>query len=287
MNEYIEKLEGRLAVAADAEMRRGRCRRAVLAVRASGGRILGGAVAAAVVLIAVTVLGLSALSGVHADPAWALPALRAAPTDASGLRSVLGELAATGAHLDEARSIATPNGTGYVVPAAAGKICLAIPDIVPESYGQTCVDQAQAQRQGIVGTLIAASSSRPGSSYVAVLPAGARATAHFADGEVQELRPDPQGVVAATFTRDARVAVTVAGAVVTTVVPASEPEGDEVYVDCHGLTVLLRDGESRVQACKRFEREGGARRHPHVSAAQRALLERVVKRAATRQQPAP
>jgi hypothetical protein len=200
-------------------------------------------------VLALVAVALALSAGGTTERALALPVLAASPTDASALRSKLPALAGASARFSQARTIATPTGRGFVVPAPeTGQVCLAIPDVVPDSYGQTCVSVAAAQRGELAGTLIAARGAKAGSTFVAVLPAGARSDVRFADGESTTIPVDDRGVASASFTRDATVTVAVDGHEQEFKVYAHEPEGGTL-ADCDGLAVPLGDGQTRADVC--------------------------------------
>lgn len=230
MRDYVDDLERRLSQAAEVEQRRGLARRAGRGVSALAPRV---AVTLSVSLGALLAVAVVLSVGGTTDRAVALPVLAQPATDATAVRSELASLSDAGARFEQAREIATPHGEGFVIPAPSrGLVCLAIPDVVPDSYGQTCVALREAARRGIVGTLIAPQGATTPSTFVAVLPEGATATLRNADGATEDLRVDDEGVARATVKRgDAMVTLTTDDGQWSIALPAQEPEGKQ-SVDC-------------------------------------------------------
>jgi hypothetical protein len=146
-------------------------------------RFAGAAVAAAcIVAIGIAAVGLPGPSSVdHADAA--LPVFKRPVVDATRLRPSTPVLARRQADYGAARAIATPNGRGYVVPAADGSVCLAIPD-AGDGYGESCASAEQIERRGL--PVILTSGNR--GVMAAVVPKMASdATLHLLDGTKKPL----------------------------------------------------------------------------------------------------
>jgi hypothetical protein len=248
MRNYVELLEASLIRAAEVEGRRGPTHRIARSVTALP-RTYGAAATLCLVAVLAGVVALSSGSG--PDRALALPVLSKPTVDASRLRPLTPLLAKANARFKQARAIETPYGRGYVLLAPdRGLLCLAIPD-VPDGYGETCRPIAEARRQGIETTLIAAQGSSNSSEFVAVLPAGAQdPEVKHADGRITTL-PLHDGVAAATFNEDVTITSRVGQNQRTTKVPAHEPEGAGL-ADCgHGRIVPLPKAETHQMVCRR------------------------------------
>lgn len=159
-------------------------------------------VRARVALAATTVIaacGLAAavvLGALGTESASALPALDSEAVDATGLRENARLLDRAKASFDHAHAIDTPYGTGYVMTAADGKLCLAVPDVPGAGYGQACAPRAQVEARGLHIALISPTRA----VAVAVVPADTRAAAlRTANGDEQPLAVK-DGVVAVSTT---------------------------------------------------------------------------------------
>jgi hypothetical protein len=118
-------------------------------------------------------------------------------------------LARSEADYANAREINTPNGRGYVVPAADGSVCLAVPD-VGDGYGESCADAQQIEQRGL--PVILTSGNR--GTMAAVVPTTATdATLHLPDGDENQLEII-EGVITATATGKASVTFRLGGRVV-------------------------------------------------------------------------
>jgi hypothetical protein len=222
MRDFVDGLEQRLVMSARAQKRR----RSL--PRRPRGRWL--AIAAAVAAgAAATVIGVSA--GPGSTPAFAV--LSRPATDARDIRHEVPALVRAGADLKDARQIATPAGPGYVTRSATG-LCLAIPDPI-DGYGESCATDAEMQRRGLTGALVAA---QPGglTYFVAVLPAGAsEPVVTHADGHTETLALD-DGVAVTTVRDDVTITLRVGDDVQTLPIPAHEPAMEYVctYNGPHG-----------------------------------------------------
>ena len=180
----------------------------------------------------------------------ALPVLSRPATNASAVRPYTPVLAKSGASFSEARAIQTPYGRGYVIPAPKrGLLCLAIPDTVPKSYGETCTPVDQAERTGIVAT-IAPHGGSGSSEFVGVFPDDAsRPEVTSRDGRVTRLALN-DGVAAATFDKDVTITVHVGKEVQTVEVPAHEPERAGL-ADCGGGQIVpVPKGQTAHEVCR-------------------------------------
>jgi hypothetical protein len=131
--------------------------------------------------IAVAIL-FSSSSAVEQSDA-ALPVFQRPAVDASRTRALTPTLARNQAKYAHARQIETPNGAGYVMAAADGRICVAIPDVV-DGYGQSCASRDQVERRGLAVSL----TSNRGGVMAAVLPKTASdAALHEANGSTRTL----------------------------------------------------------------------------------------------------
>jgi hypothetical protein len=140
----------------------------------------------------IAVLGLPGSSSVDQAKA-ALPVFERPAVDATRLRPATPVLARREANYTDARAIATPGGPGYVVPAADGGVCLAVPD-GGEGYGESCADAEQIAQRGLVVVL----TSRDRGTMAAVVPETAsNATLHLPDGSEKRL-DIVDGVITAT-----------------------------------------------------------------------------------------
>ncbi|HEY6758293.1 MAG TPA: hypothetical protein VI318_02340 [Baekduia sp.] len=132
----------------------------------------------------------------------ALPVYARPISDASGARADTPELLRKHAYYSEARTIATPFGPGYVVPAPDGWTCLVVP-ARPDGYGEGCATEEQIAERGLP---VANTGYRDaGGVMAAVLPSTATdATLHLADGSTRPLTIT-DGVVTAAATGHAKV----------------------------------------------------------------------------------
>lgn len=249
MRDFVERLESSLVGAAEEEAHRSTRARLTGFARALplGYRNLT-AVAAAAVLAVVLVVS----TGSSPRPTLAaLPVLSRPATDASALRPYVPVLSKSGASFGEARAIQTPYGRGYVIPARKrGLLCLAIPDTVPRSYGEACTPIDQAQRSGIVATLISPQGGSASSEFVGVFPddASRPEVAHL-DGRVTRLALH-DGVAAATFDEDVTITVHVGKASQTVAVAAHEPERAGL-ADCGGGRIVPEPkGQTAHDVCR-------------------------------------
>jgi hypothetical protein len=169
-----------------------------------------GALATAIVIVAVT--GSSSVDQADA----ALLVFRRPAVDAKFLRRDTPVLARKQADYAKARAIDTPNGRGFVVPAADGSVCLAVPD--DDGYGESCADADQIDQRGLPVAL----TSSDGGTMAAVLPSTASAaTLHLGDGTQKPLAIT-DGVITAAATGKASVTYRL-GAKVITVPLHTEP----------------------------------------------------------------
>jgi hypothetical protein len=222
MRDFIAQLEGQLVLAAEAPPRPSR------PIRAAA--VLG----LAVVLALVGVLVYSEQS-TH-DRAFAFPVLSRPLVDASSI-DIASELKRDGADLQQARSISTPFGPGYVIPTANGGLCLAVPDQT-DGYGETCGTGSEVAAHGLALSILpvlppSADGSNSPAEFVAVLPAGASApTLRHSDGSMETL--DLTNGVAATLVReDATVSYVIDG----------KPQTSRVQAGIHV-------GSGSIGACK-------------------------------------
>jgi hypothetical protein len=249
MRDFVERLETGLVQAAERETQRSTRARLARSARTPplGYRNLT-ALATAAVLAVVLVLS----TGPSPNPALAaLPVLLRPSTNASAVRPYTPVLSKSGASFGDARAIQTPYGRGYVIPAPKrGLLCLAIPDTVLKSYGETCTPVDQAERTGIVATLIAPHGGSGSSEFVGVFPDDAsRPEVTYRDGRVTRLALH-DGVAAATFDKDVTIAVHVGKAVQTVVVPAHEPQGAG-FADCGGGRIVPEPkGQTAHEVCR-------------------------------------
>ena len=248
MRDFVERLETGLVQAAEQETHRSTRARLAGSARALplGYRNLT-ALATAAVLAVVLVIS----SGPSPKPTLAaLPVLSRPATNASAVRPYTPVLAKSGASFSEARAIQTPYGRGYVIPAPKrGLLCLAIPDTVPKSYGETCTPVDQAERTGIVAT-IAPHGGSGSSEFVGVFPDDAsRPEVTSRDGRVTRLALN-DGVAAATFDKDVAITVHVGKEVQTVEVPAHEPERAGL-ADCGGGQIVpVPKGQTAHEVCR-------------------------------------
>jgi hypothetical protein len=248
MRDFVQRLEMDLVEAAEHEARRSAGARLARSARAvpNAYRIAGLATAA------VLAVGLVIGTSLSSNRAVALPVLSRAPTDASAARPYMPVLARTGARFKDARAIRTPYGRGYVVPAPArNSLCLAVPDVVPRSYGETCVPVNRAERTGVVATLISPEGSSKPSEFVGVFPSDAsQPKVIHPDGRVTRLAPH-DGVVAATFNEDVTVVVRVGSQSQDIKIPANEQEGGGL-ADCGGGRIVPEPkGQTYADVCRR------------------------------------
>jgi hypothetical protein len=164
-------------------------------------RVAGIATAATCAVAAAVALVLVAAGSPSVDPAEAaLPVFHRPVVDATRLRPLTPALARQQARYANAREISTPNGVGYVMPAADGSACLAVPDPA-DGYGESCASAEQIAQRGLAVVL----SSAGGGAMAAVLPKTASgAVLHQADGGQQDLAI-VDGVISATATGKASV----------------------------------------------------------------------------------
>jgi hypothetical protein len=249
MRDFVERLESGLVGAAEREAQRSTRARLASSARALplGYRNLT-ALATAAVLALLLVLSV----GPNPEPTLAaLPVLSRPATNASAVRPYVPVLSKNGASFGDARAIQTPYGRGYVVPARKrGLLCLAIPDTVSKSYGETCTPIDQAERTGIVATLISPQGGSASSEFVGVFPddASLPEVAHR-DGRVTRLALH-DGVAAATFDEDVTITVHVGRAVQTVAVPAHEPER-AALADCGGGRIVPEPkGQTAHDVCR-------------------------------------
>jgi hypothetical protein len=248
MREFIQRLETSLVQAAEQEAVRGSGARLARSARALPGYLALTALATAAVLAAVLVLS----TVPSPNPTLAsLPVLSRPSTNASSARPYMPVLSRSGASFGDARAIQTPYGRGYVVPAPRRHLlCVAIPDTVPKSYGETCLPVDQAERTGIVATLIAPQGGSASSEFVGVFPAGAsRPEVIHRDGHVSRLALQ-DGVAAATFDEDVTIRVRVGKETQTVRIPAHEPEGGG-FADCGGGRIVREPkGQTAHDVCR-------------------------------------
>lgn len=164
------------------------------------------AVAAAIVMTAL-------LSDSPAGPAEAeaLSVFARPAVDASGVRASTATLARNGASYQDARAVTTPNGTGYVMTADDGRVCLAIPDDPGAGFGQSCASTGDIERRGLHVALV---SPRRGVMVAIVPRATSDAILHRSDGTSERLQID-DGIVAAAASGDASVSYRTATQLVT------------------------------------------------------------------------
>jgi hypothetical protein len=247
MRDFVDALELALVQAAEREADRSfgqtMVRRIVAIPRAHA--VFVSAMSAAAVVVALLVVSTSP------PPSAPLAVLWRPAVDVSPLRPQLPVLVHNKAKFEAARAIDTPYGRGFVVPAPRrDSVCLAVPDIVPASYGQTCARVDQAERRGMFAMLVAPEGSSSLSEFVAVFPDGAsRPEVVYRDGRKRylELR---DGVAAATFGEDVKITLRVDGTVRTLELPAHEPEGAGL-ADCgDGRVVPEPRGQTYDDVCR-------------------------------------
>jgi hypothetical protein len=249
MRDFVERLERGLVQAAEQEAQRSAPGRLARSARALplGYRNLTALATAAVLAVALVIS-----TGPSPNPTLAaLPVLSRPATNASAVRPYVPVLSKSGARFGDARAIQTPYGRGYVIPAPnRGLLCLAIPDTVPRSYGETCTPVDQAERTGIVATLISPRGGSASSEFVGVFPDDAsRPEVTHRDGRVTRLALH-DGVAAATFDEDVTVTVHVGKSVQTVAVPAHEPEGAG-FADCGGGRIVREPrGQTAHDVCR-------------------------------------
>lgn len=135
-----------------------------------------------VVAVGVAVLALAGSSSVDTANA-ALPVFKRPVVDATRLRPLTPVLARQQARYANARKIATASGPGYVMPAAGGRVCLAVPD-PGNGYGESCATAEQIEERGLPVILTSDTSG----VMAAVVPKTASdAVLHLADGNARKL----------------------------------------------------------------------------------------------------
>ena len=136
----------------------------------------------AVGLAGIVVAALIVLPGSPGKPAEALAVFDRPAVDARHIRAATPTLAQAAAHYADARAIATPTGTGYVMHAADGRVCLAVPDPA-DGWGQSCATPEQIEQRGLVVGLAPREGHSGSAELVAVLPDSVSdVTLHRADG---------------------------------------------------------------------------------------------------------
>jgi hypothetical protein len=152
-----------------------------------------------VVAAGVAVLALGGSSSVDRADA-ALGVFKRPVVDATRLRPLTPVLARGQAKYANARAIATASGTGYVMPAADGRVCLAVPD-PGDGYGESCATAEQIEQRGLPVIL----TSDRGGAMAAVVPKTASdAVLHLPDGSTRGL-DIVDGVITAAATGKASV----------------------------------------------------------------------------------
>lgn len=168
--------------------------------------------------------------------------------------------------LARSRSFPTPDGPGFVVNSDDGRRrCLVIPDrLIPNSFGNSCVPVAKAEREGTLGAMVeAATAERDGRTLAAfLLPKGTSPDVKV----MSEGAPIPvaveQGVLVAVLRDRATIAYRVRGRNLTQVVPAPFRDTGQGAVQCaDGRMVELvlparpssQGAPPRVDAARRCE----------------------------------
>jgi hypothetical protein len=133
------------------------------------------------------------IGAVQEDQADALRVLRRAPVAADEMPAAARDAAGPGLfgrNPDLARAIATPTGTGWVVPGD-DTVCVVVPDPV-DGYATSCSPTAVVATGGLTVGLADADSS----TAVALVPDGAKVTVVDDEDHRSRVTPDASGGVA-------------------------------------------------------------------------------------------
>ena len=119
-------------------------------------------------------------------------------------REQVGNSVRSGRNVALSRAIATPTGTGWAVPGT-GAICVVVPDRI-DGYGVTCSETKDALTRGAVAMLIAPNAPET-VQFTMITPRDSSVEAVKADGRIEVLDADVDGVVSATLigAREVRV----------------------------------------------------------------------------------
>lgn len=166
------------------------------------------------------------------------------------VRSHFTALASGGADLGAARVIATPYGSGWLIPAPAkDRICLAVPDKVP-GFGVTCQTTEDAVDGRLVVTMSSGPGQKPDGEVVGVLPDGTAAPEIVTASGARRAVQLEAGVVSerTTTAGELRVKTPTSGS---TVRVGPEPEG-ALHQDCgDGRIVPVASPKDTPTACDR------------------------------------
>jgi hypothetical protein len=203
MRDFRRELESQLRLAIEAQTagrrttERGRPLRWIPAPGRA--RLAGLSIALAAGAAIFAVVG----AGTNPPRALALPVLARPVAAATGLSGeARAELLRRGVDLQQARSVDTVNGTGYVVPLDDGSgLCLTVPDPAGGD-GQSCATTRDIQRRGLVVSIVPKNGRHV--NLVVVVPTAATVVTRHRGGETTALTA-VGGIVATTVDEDETV----------------------------------------------------------------------------------